>query len=300
MSGARYPFTAKGAQSGKAAAGGPLFSNPFLPKPPHSVTQMIRRRDPLLKRFHDAEDRMIAEAGKTKPARRSPGLDIFIGGAGDRTYSHNTLDYSTQHQKRSGRPTEYYDHGQIDQIVDAIERATADGGTVNVIGHSWGGTAAYDAARKAGERGYRIDNLVTIDPVGRFADGADGFSPAAVGRWTNVTADPARRDLSDWVAIGGGKPLRLAANQQTANFAERMLAHIWPDLPRRVPTNYADQNLVVDKHHADFAGMMKAGGGEDLLTRPREPYGEAAPPIRDDMETEAWMRSRNRQVRDAR
>lgn len=190
-----------------------------------------------------APARPAAAAGGTRAPRG--GVDIFVGGALDPIVGRNTLDYRDAYAASTGRPSKYFTHLNVPGVRQAIRDGNASGGPVNVIGHSYGGTAAYNAAVLAAGDGARIDNLVTIDPVGRLANRDHGFSDPEVRNWTNVTAAPARRDVSDWIAeLGGKKPA--------------------------IPVDYADRNVTSAANHADFARMMNESGARTDLERARD------------------------------
>jgi len=181
---------------------------------------------------------------RTSPQPASPpkvgrgGVDIFVGGGADRLIGRNTLDYQRNYARSSGRQTRYVSHLDTGGLEQAIREGGKSGGPVNVVGHSYGGTAAYNTIKSRPD--LRVDNLVTIDPVGRLSRGRSGFTPTQVGNWTNVTAQPGKLNLSDVVALVGGKA-------------------------PAIPTDYADSNFYVKTNHANFEDMMSAAEIPRLL-----------------------------------
>jgi thioesterase domain-containing protein len=168
-------------------------------------------------------------------------LDIFIGGAWDHRRGYGVLrSYAARYAAETGRRVAYFRNARCRQVLDLIRQANARGGAVNLVGHSFGGTDAYNVAVAAAKEGLRIDNLITIDPVG------GGFGLArrrpgaiAVGRWTNVTGAPQKPNRNDRIARLGGKPSQL-------------------------PVADADPAVAVDANHEDVDAMM-AAGARDVL-----------------------------------
>jgi pimeloyl-ACP methyl ester carboxylesterase len=168
-------------------------------------------------------------------SEQAGGIEIFIGGGGDDLPGFGVMRaYAAAYARETGRPTLYFPNGRKRRVLRAIARHQ-DGGPVNLIGHSWGAIDAYNVAILARRRGLRVDNLLTVDPVGgRFllARPRRGERP---GLWTSIVAHPPVRHQSDAMAELGGKPSRL-------------------------PTAEADRQYRVDAHHFDVEAMMAAGG----------------------------------------
>lgn len=201
---------------------------------------------------------------------------IFVGGGLDDVYGHNTLDYS-KNFKKNGGDAEYYIHWRGGDIVKAIERANREGIRPDLVGHSWGGTSAYNAAREAQKRGLAIRELVTVDPVGTFMDSDTEFHPQNVGKWVTVRAIPDKPDVSDGVArVGWGKPKGREIDADGR----------WPS---HVPEQRADRMTFVKRNHRDFAGMMDDAGIADDLRKP-SPYSAERP--KDESTVGEWMRTR--------
>lgn len=159
---------------------------------------------------------------------------IFVGGGGDAypkgTPGRHTIvqDYSNRFRAAGDVPggVHFFRNYEGDQIAQSIQEGAAAGEPVVVVGHSWGGTAAFEAA---GASGANVDLLVTVDPVGR---GATPDRPGNVQTWMNVTANPTTPGSSDNIVAGiGGKPSNL-------------------------PTDQADMNLEANRNHGEFGAML--------------------------------------------
>ena len=163
--------------------------------------------------------------------------DIYIGGASDARTRIVASYADRQRAAHPGREVRYYSYQRYQNIREAIA-STPRGEPVNVIGHSLGGA---QAIREADIAGRQIDNLITIDPVDTpgFGIGSD-LSLDNVGRWTNVTANPAERDWSDTVASLGGKVDETVTEQ-------------------------ADVNVSSGANHGDFSRMMSDARAEQKL-----------------------------------
>lgn len=205
----------------------------------------------------------FASPASPTPPRNSETLKVFVGGGLDNVVGRNTQGLYKQYLDSCAGPAEYYTHLSVPSIVGAIRRANEDGIPVDLIGHSYGAMAAFNAANLAGQRGYHVRNLVTADPVGRLSTSEGPLPPGRVGRWVNISADPPdetlgeRLNLSDVVALIGGKP-------------------------SGIPTAYADADFSVRRHHQDLAGMVADAGIDALL--------------RDDLDASEWNRQRTLQV----
>lgn len=204
------------------------------------------------------------------------GVDIFIGGGADdwhpilRLGSKGPMrQYAEDYRSETGRPTRYFPNSRPEKVLAAVRQAQRGGGPVNIVGHSWGATDAYNVAARAAREGLRIDNLATLDPVGGNL-GVGGVSGReAAGDWTNVKAVPRRRDfVADGAATIGGKP-------------------------SRVPVGQADSVRNVSATHGNVEVMMKRGG-----VRRRLDLSRAMPRVEelhDGLTTPEWMRRRSAQ-----
>lgn len=169
-------------------------------------------------------------------SERTGGIDIFIGGGGDDLPGFGVMRaYAAAYARQTGRPTLYFPNGRKRRVLRAIARHQDGGGPVNLIGHSWGAIDAYNVAVQARRRGLRVDNLLTVDPVGgRFllARPRRGERP---GLWTSIVAEAPVHDQSDRMAVLGGKPSPL-------------------------PIAEADRQYWVAANHFAVEAMMAAGG----------------------------------------
>lgn len=211
------------------------------------------------------------ETGGGKP-RRSDALRIFVGGALDNRIGQNTKGYYEQYVDSGAGSAEYCTHVSVPSIMGAIRRASEDGIPVDILGHSYGAMAAFNAANLAGQQDYRVRNLVTADPVGRLSTSRGPLPAGSVTRWINIDADPPsdalkdKLNLSDLVGRVGGKP-------------------------STVPTAYADQDFIVRRHHEDLAGMVR-DAGVDVIFRAPADAGE----LSDDLDGLEWNRRREVQT----
>lgn len=182
---------------------------------------------------------------------------IFIGGGNDRG-SEIVKDYSDSYRAATrgrGREVFYFRKGQVSQIVEAIERASRAGQRITIIGHSWGGDAAFRAASKSGKP---VDNVVTIEPVGKLAQ-PDMARPANVANWRNVDAVPDRPNLSDAIERLGKLGAKLFGAE--------------------IPVHEADETVRITAHHEDFPTAMELGGVLDLIEKTEERSEADADPL---------------------
>ena len=155
-------------------------------------------------------------------------VNIFIGGAGDRTVNGNVLRSDALRSGVHGYNI-YATNDEASEISAAIQKLPPNI-QVNLIGHSWGGDTA---ARVAIDNPGRVSVLVTVDPVTTFGTTPD-FSPlhTSVGAWININA--------------AGKPNRGDASNVIATFGR------WGNDPNR----YATLHRSVPYNHGDFSGIM--------------------------------------------
>jgi RHS repeat-associated protein len=125
---------------------------------------------------------------------------VFITGGGEMSgLSYPAIrDYVTNVFSKDF-PNEYvmivdHAHWDISQIENAADYY---GGSLNIVGYSWGGPEAMKMAGQLAKDGFDVSNLITIDPVGNChcdlnSDTAD--------RWTNIFTvghDPWQGGLSN-------------------------------------------------------------------------------------------------------
>jgi len=159
---------------------------------------------------------------------------------------------------------------------------------VNVVGHSWGGPDAYDAVAAAHRAGYRVDNLITLDPV----SGPTGMlhtptGPTGAKAWMNVHGAPTHPDYTDDITN-----VTLLSKK-----------------PARLPVQRADRSVDVDLNHGDVDGMMRQSGARAVLDASRRltsvdsddaPGQFGRPPslreLHDNLPMMDWIRAREAQV----
>ena len=129
---------------------------------------------------------------------------------------------------------QYYGHDEVQAAIAYTQKYYSDPShssePLNVVGHSYGGTAA---AQFVTGVGLPVDLLVTVDPVKKpFAGDLGKFSDNAA-EWINVSASPATRDFTDSIASAG-----------------RLLGGSFP-------TNGADDNYSVNANHWNFRAFME-------------------------------------------
>ena len=122
---------------------------------------------------------------------------IFVSGAGEGTF-HNA---GKQAMDRVYGPGNYtmFDWTQESEVKNFITNAD-ENDTITLIGHSYGGDTAENAAHDTTRT---IDKLITLDPVS-FWD-FDGSKPDSVNNWYNVIAEDDVYTWNDWIADVGGQ-----------------------------------------------------------------------------------------------
>jgi pimeloyl-ACP methyl ester carboxylesterase len=112
---------------------------------------------------------------------------VFIGGALD-DWNRNLQKVFCAYDARWERTRKlYFTH--TDAVADVRRRVVleAAGAPVAIIGHSYGGSAAYELANAMEEDG-GVALLLTLDPVSRAGGPREPLRPGAVDRWINVWA----------------------------------------------------------------------------------------------------------------
>ena len=179
------------------------------------------RTDPTL--TSAAKDR---GPGATLPERRA--VALFIGGAGDKKSYYLAGPYRNIAYALDAFDQRIEEVGQVDGYqslylgyhevwsASAIGRLLAaevhDKSTpIYIVGHSLGAWSGAHLSQRLSEWGYRVEMLVTLDPVGsgllvRLGSRIPYRRPAPrSGCWINVRAEPGRPDSSDLVARLGRK-----------------------------------------------------------------------------------------------
>jgi pimeloyl-ACP methyl ester carboxylesterase len=170
--------------------------------------------------------------------------DIFVGGGGDDLSGLGlgvVRRAAARHAARTGRPVLYLPNARPGRLRRAIRAAAERGERLSLVGHSWGGVDAYEAAVAALRQGLPVASLVTLDPVSGLLRRPAPWPGGAF--WLNVTLRPSRRDYTDW------------------------LTRLWPFActPSRLPLAAADRDVVLDLHHWDVEGMLGLSGARERL-----------------------------------
>lgn len=152
---------------------------------------------------------------------------IFIGGFADKStgivknyqkefakvYLEHSSDYFQWHQKR-----------EIKERLRSIEKK------IVLIGHSYGGATATQVLKDSD-----VELLITIDPVCRIWS----KKIPKVKKWININATPIKYNMSDYIALAGGKWGRSIIDQ-------------------------ADEHYDVPHNHASFWTMMEQILGKEF------------------------------------
>ena len=159
---------------------------------------------------------------------------IFIGGGGDGWFSHIVENYQAEYAAQNpGFNVRYFSWTDDLQAGVQIGGAPADA-HVTVVGHSYGGDAAFKAVRFRS----RVDVLISIDPVGHLRVPWGMIRPHCL-QWLNARAEPDDKHHStdDVIAWIGGK---------------------YPPPPARGQPDAPDYAVTVNATHGDFRTMMRA------------------------------------------
>jgi hypothetical protein len=112
----------------------------------------------------------------------------------------------------------------------------SEGISVNIVGHSLGGWNGAHLSKILSDKGYNVDLLITLDPVGTgyairlFSDIYDDYPTPRYKYWINIQTDPDLYKKDDYISWLGGQ---------------------WkPD--KRSPTDY----IVVPYHHSEVLKMF--------------------------------------------
>lgn len=238
------------------------------PKPVQSENATIFDRLGALPLSSKRDERRSFARWPPEVPESQRGTDIFIGGLLDdkeTDFSGALRQYKDAYAKETGRRVAYFPNARTGEVVEAIRAANRLGGPVNVVGHSYGGPDAFNAAVRAGREGLRVDNLVTLDPVTAFRAAPERGRPA--GFWMNVNATPSSRDGSDWLAW----------------------VPFFAGIPSRLPTDRANQRPAVSAHHKDVDTLMVRSGAREVLDASRRPKTDI---LSDEQPIKAWMNTR--------
>lgn len=173
---------------------------------------------------------------KTSNEQRQPDapgcavIAFYIGGAGDKeSYFGNGPNYNIRDvalhcdelfaQAKSTHLyfTEYLSYNEVcgerDIQKNVIDKIPTKAMPIYIIGHSLGGWNGAHLSGILNDRGYHIEMLITLDPVGvgmtvnTVSDLHKRLPQPAARFWVNIRAKQARQnmDLSDKVAWTGGQ-----------------------------------------------------------------------------------------------
>ncbi|HEU4882990.1 MAG TPA: hypothetical protein VFT45_12105 [Longimicrobium sp.] len=124
---------------------------------------------------------------RTEPA--CPGgstpLVVFVGGFAD-PLNHNVVRIFCAYDERWEHTRKmYFSHGDAVEDIARAVRERAAGAPVALVGHSYGGNAAYLVAESLADD-VDVRLLVTLDPVSGEMEGRPAPRPRGVERWINV------------------------------------------------------------------------------------------------------------------
>ena len=150
---------------------------------------------------------------------------VFIGGAGDKSpflgYGPSKImsdvmkDFNTD-VKAAGKTedTKYYGYEDQDEILADILNVLKNNPNekINIVGHSLGGWVGARVAEALGKcsnsttgASYKVNNLVTLDPVGTTYFLFQAKPTPTADNWINVLANPTTPDFTDTIANLGGR-----------------------------------------------------------------------------------------------
>lgn len=127
---------------------------------------------------------------------------LFIGGGGDDWFSHIVKAYAADYALANPAFSVRY-YSWTENIQAAIQvRSLPTSAHVTVVGHSYGGDAAFKVVASCSV----IDTLISIDPVGHLRTPWSTVR-SHCRRWLNVRAEPddKHRTTDDLIAMIGGK-----------------------------------------------------------------------------------------------
>lgn len=170
----------------------------------------------------------LAAGAAPRICRAGPAVVLFIGGAADKrtyclagpyrniTFAQLPFERRLQQAGLADACQTHYlgyhevcDEASVRREIDA--RVPDRTMPVHLVGHSIGAWSAAHLTQWLGEHGYRVETLVTLDPVGaglmvRLCSRLRFAVPRPRPRlWINVRATPSRPDASDLVAWLGRK-----------------------------------------------------------------------------------------------
>jgi pimeloyl-ACP methyl ester carboxylesterase len=187
---------------------------------------------------------------KEVPVENSRAVAFFIGGAGDKesyflsgpygniTFARDPFDLRIKNAGIKDRYTSYYlgyDEAKGNDVKKIIIPNIPNKATpVYIVGHSLGAWNGAHLSALLTDQGYKVEMLVTLDPVGEGALvwlGSDIYygkpSPKCTF-WINVRATPSKSNTSDSVA----------------SFGEQWSIESGPDINHRLDTNHENARAM--------------------------------------------------------
>lgn len=184
---------------------------------------------------------------KAVPVESTKAVVVFVGGAGDKeryyfsgpyqnilaareAFDHRNETLNSEGKYRSEWLGYNEVRGKEDIQRHVLSLIPYKSCPVYIVGHSLGGWNGAHLTRIMSEWGYRVQMLITLDPVGEGALvwlGSDIYRQRpepVVSEWVNVKAMPTRRDPSDGVA----------------DFGEKWLISCGPSINANVDANHAN------------------------------------------------------------
>jgi hypothetical protein len=193
------------------------------------------QQPPVKKAFKKAK---VATTTKTDIKKRTevkvsagkPVIVFYIGGAGDKEKYYGTGPYgNVEDIRKHCAPlflhlkeknlylTEYLGYNEVcgdeDVEINVIKKIPDKKMPIYIVGHSLGGWNGAHLSQILTDRGYRIEMLITLDPVGtgwgvHIISDIYFFTPKPKAKvWINIRADSKwlDTDVSDGVAEVGGQ-----------------------------------------------------------------------------------------------
>ena len=184
---------------------------------------------------------------KTVPVTVRKAVAFFIGGAGDKesyyfngpfgnvAIAQNALDSELADYRGTKEYASYYlgyneARGNKDIKTYVLANIPTKAIPVYIVGHSLGGWNGAHLSQYLSDQGYRIEMLVTLDPVGKgvlvqtFSDIHSKEPNPSSKFWINIRAQPKTPDQSDSVA----------------EFGERWIVTNGPQVNAVAPNNHYD------------------------------------------------------------
>jgi pimeloyl-ACP methyl ester carboxylesterase len=122
---------------------------------------------------------------------------IFIGGLADKSMGivkNYQNEFAFEYSKYSSEYFQWHEKKELIVRIKSIKEGFHK--KIVLIGHSYGGATATQVLKQI-----EVDLLITIDPVCRIWS----KDTPKVKRWININAIPKKYNISDYIALLGGK-----------------------------------------------------------------------------------------------